>query len=136
MQVKLLITIILKTIPVVSYFSYVFLPFLIQSKPSLPANRSISLLLSPQRLCWCICTLLPNLLSLQIKPHRDGNQRNGDASEQRGRPLNSHAVEHLLREEREYSSTQTTQEGICSDCGGSKLLSVSIESDVTNNERD
>ena len=72
----------------------------IQTITSLPSHH-MNLHFLPRRR---IRTLLPNLLALEVEPHRHGNQGHSYTPQQGSRPLNAHALEHLAGEERERSA--------------------------------
>jgi hypothetical protein len=56
----------------------------------------------------CICALCADLRTSEVEPYGYGNKDGGDAAKKCSSVLNAHAVEHLLREEREHGSTDTT----------------------------
>ena len=69
--------------------------------------------------------LLSDLGALVEEPNRHRNQYESDAAKQGGGILNTHSLEHLLREKREDGAEDTSKERVCGDCRGSELCGVS-----------
>lgn len=74
----------------------------------------------------CVRRLLTDLGATEVEPDRDGDEDGGDAAQERRGVLDAHAVEHLLRKEREDGSADTTQEGVGRDGGGGKLRMLAL----------
>lgn len=71
--------------------------------------------------------LLPDAGAVLPESDGDGHERQGDEAEQRARPLDAEAVEHVGREEREHGAADGAQEGVgCDGGGGAKRAHSSV----------
>lgn len=71
-------------------------------------------------ICGSKRTLLSQLSTSQIEPHRHGYRNSSNTSQQGGSPIDSHTIEHLPRKKREACTTQRSQERVRSNGRGSK----------------
>ena len=87
-------------------------------RPFIP-SRTIILLLIQRRLIphgRTKPTPLPQSAAIPPKRNRDGHQQQGDAAQQRTRPLDAQAGEHLAGEEWEASCGDGAEEGVAGYC--------------------
>jgi hypothetical protein len=79
-------------------------------------------------------TFLPDLRALVEEPNRHRDQDESDASKECRSVLDTHTLEHLLREQWENGTKDASKERVRGNRGGCKLFWVSIGNDVNGEE--
>lgn len=59
--------------------------------------------------------LRPDLVSVTVEEHGNGDQQHGNTTEQRASPLDAQTFEHIRRKEREGSSAKRSEECVAGD---------------------